>query len=88
MPPRVPCSCLLTPLLAVPALHAPAGKQGRPSTLARVEDHAYLTRDEVDELQEVGGGAALKAAFTWLYGRPTASGNMAWVRKSLMGGDV
>ena len=50
-----------------------------------MEGHAYLTREEVDELWEAGGSRALKAAFAWLYGTTTASGNTAWLRKALMG---
>ena len=47
--------------------------------------HAYLTRDEVEELWEAGGSRALKHAFTWLYGTTTASGNMGWLRSALTG---
>jgi hypothetical protein len=32
-----------------------------------------------------GGGKALRDAFAWLYGRPSASGNLKWLRSMLTG---
>jgi hypothetical protein len=60
-------------------------RQGRPPRHVRVPGNAYLTREEVEELYGVGGTRALKQAFSWLYGTPTASGNSTWLRKALMG---
>ena len=51
----------------------------------RIPGNAYLTGEEVEELYAVGGSKALKHAFSWLYGTPTVSGNIGWLRKALMG---
>ena len=64
---------------------APGGRQGRPHTHTPLAGHAYLTRQEVEELWSAGGSRALKNAFKWLYGSTTKSGNMKWLRHALTG---
>jgi len=65
----------------------PAGKQGRPITRERVDGRAYLSHEEVEQLQTEGGSKALKEAFAWLYGKPTCSGNLKWLRAALRGAE-
>ena len=79
--------------LRVAALTLPTGPQGfeyrprggRPAaTLAA--GSRFLSQAEVEQVFRSGGGAALRSAYEALYKKPTASGNLAWVRSKLTGG--
>ena len=48
-----------------------------------VAGNAFFTPDEVARLSATGGMKALKAAFQWLYGCETTSGNGQWLRRML-----
>lgn len=60
-------------------------RQGRPSRYTPVPGHAFLTADEVQQLQQHGGSKALKGAFQWLYNSTTKSSNLVWLRAMLRG---
>jgi hypothetical protein len=94
---RLPAFSLTTDLF--PALPAPgvlpttggpsggassgvARPPGRPRR-APLPGRALLGADEVEELSEHGGVKALRAAYKWLYGESTASGNTTWLRNAL-----
>lgn len=61
------------------------GPPGRPRSYTPLAGRQYLTPEEVQQLSSVGGKKALGEAFEWLYGKPTASGNLKWVRAMLTG---
>lgn len=76
------CPHVCAPLrLAAPQLSVVCSPK-RPKRVP-VEGHALLCEEEVQELEEQGGIAALKQAYLWLYGKPVQSGNTTWLRKAL-----
>jgi hypothetical protein len=80
------CSCLpSSDAVHVAALLTFPRPQGRPSTFAPLSGRGKLTGAEYDQLMSGGGSKAVKDAFEWLYGRPTSSSNLKWVRYMLTG---
>ena len=60
-------------------------KKGGHPALAPLAGTRYLTAGEVALLAANHGGAGLRSAYEALYGVPTKSGNLTWLKAKLKG---
>ena len=69
---------------APPRAPGPLRRQGAPDRYQKLASSRYFTAGEVDDMFAQGGGPALRNMFKYVYGVPTTTTNLRWVRRKLM----